>query len=63
MTEERQKAIELTSVYLKLNFNTKESKACALVTINEIISACEYNRVDQYNTAWWNKVRLEIESL
>jgi hypothetical protein len=33
---------------------------CDLI-INEIISACEYNNVEIYNTDWWNRVRENIK--
>jgi hypothetical protein len=39
------------------------AKRSALVTVDEIISACEYNNVEGWNTDWWNKVKLEIEKI
>jgi len=39
------------------------AKACALIAVDEIISACEYNHVETFNTDWWNEVKKEIEEL
>lgn len=36
---------------------------CALICVDEIISACEYNHVEPWNTDWWNKVKQELENL
>lgn len=36
-------------------------KQCTLICVEEIISACEYNFVESYNTDWWNKVIEEIQ--
>jgi hypothetical protein len=38
-------------------------KICALIAVDEVIDACEYNEVESYNTDWWNKVKQEIEQL
>lgn len=43
--------------------NFEQTKECAVICIDEIISACEYNFVESYNTHWWNKVKQEIEKL
>lgn len=32
-------------------------------TIDEIISACEFNHVEHWNNDWWNKVKAEIEKI
>jgi hypothetical protein len=40
-----------------------DAKQCALICVDEIISACEYNHVESYNTDWWNEVKKEIEKL
>ena len=39
------------------------AKYHALICVDEIISACEYNHVDFHNTDWWLKVKEEIEKL
>lgn len=39
------------------------AKKCALITIDEIVSACEYNNVESLNTDWWNKVRISLNAL
>jgi len=36
---------------------------CALIAVDEIINTCEYNRVESYNTDWWEKVKIEINKL
>jgi hypothetical protein len=38
-------------------------KTMALICVDEIISACEYNNVESYNTDWWKKVKQEITNL
>ena len=40
-----------------------QAKQCALVCVDEIISACEFNNVETHNTDWWNKVKQEINNL
>jgi hypothetical protein len=52
------KAKELVEKFWALDM-----KFLALVTVDEIISACEYNNVEGWNTDWWNKVKLEIEKI
>jgi|688.fasta_scaffold2631857_1 hypothetical protein len=39
------------------------AKKCVLITIDEVIDACEINMVESYNTDWWNKVKQELELL
>lgn len=38
-------------------------KMCVIKCIEEIISACEYNMVETYNTEWWNRVIEEVKNL
>lgn len=33
----------------------------AILIVDEIISACEYNNVESYNSDWWKKVKHEID--
>lgn len=39
------------------------TKKMCYICIDEIISACEYNFVETYNTDWWNRVRKQIEQM
>jgi hypothetical protein len=39
------------------------AKKCALIVVDEIISACKYNNIELYSTDWWKKVKQEIEKL
>ena len=41
----------------------RQDVECALICVDEIISDCEYNNVESYNTDWWNKVKDEIRLL
>lgn len=41
----------------------EEPIKCALICVDEIISACEYNHVESWNTDWWSKVKQELENL
>lgn len=67
----REKAIEILDKiqykrieYITIKMNTDhDAKFIANNLIDEIISACEYNNVETWNTDWWNKVRNEIELL
>lgn len=69
----KEKAIELVDRFMlriilnvqsNINFSVMESaKECAILSVDEIISACEYNNVEFYNTQWWNKVKEEINKL
>jgi hypothetical protein len=63
----KEKAKELVGkysfVYIQNYTSMFEVKQCALIAIDEIISACEYNHVEIYNTIWWNEVKQEIEKL
>ena len=43
--------------------NYDRGKTIALICVDEIINACEYNRVESYNTDWWEKVKIEINKL
>ena len=43
--------------------NVIHAKQCALIAVDEIISACEYNHVEIYNTIWWNEVKQHIVNL
>jgi uncharacterized membrane protein YoaT (DUF817 family) len=66
----KEKAIELVGKYhkyaneLDTYWNiTEDAKEYARIAVSEIISACEYNNVESYNTDWWNKVKVEIDEL
>lgn len=68
MTPQKEKAKELISKFTFLSFPESNSKfynpkQSALIAVDEIISACEYNQVEKYNTDWWNKVKEEINNL
>jgi hypothetical protein len=68
MITEKEKAEELIDKYLWLQrkletlASFKYAQECAIINVKEIISACEYNHVESYNTEWWNRVIKEIES-
>lgn len=47
----------------KYTLNIEVAKQCALICVDEIISACEYNLVETHNSVWWNKVKEEINKL
>jgi len=52
--------LEQKTISNTILFNAKK---CALIAVDEIINACEYNRVESYNTDWWEKVKIEINKL
>lgn len=61
--EQQEKANYLIELFYRgCGLHTK-AKACALLCVDEIISACEFNNVETYNTDWWNKVKAELEKL
>lgn len=39
------------------------AKKCALICVEEIISASEYNNVETWNKDWWENVKSELEKL
>ena len=39
------------------------TKEMCYICIKEIISSCEYNNVESYNSDWWMKVKTEIDKL
>ena len=41
----------------------EKAAQCAIIAIQEIIDACEYNMVERWNADWWNKVKAQIESM
>lgn len=41
----------------------KETKKVCKAIVDEIISACEYNNVEVWNTDWWNKVKEKIDKI
>jgi hypothetical protein len=43
--------------------NDMAAKECAIIAVDEIISACEYNHVESWNTDWWNGVKTAINNL
>ena len=65
---QKEKAIE---IYEKINdfiytsnahFADEDAvKNIALFAVDQIISACEYNHVETWNSEWWTKVKEEIE--
>lgn len=60
------KALQLFDKYdniLHKEYNNLEAIKCALISVDEIIKACEYNLVESNNTDWWNKVKAEIKNL
>jgi len=64
----KEKAKELISKFTFLKTPESDNKfynpiQCALICVDEIINACEYNRVESYNTDWWEKVKIEINKL
>lgn len=59
----KDKAEELVEKFtLACKLYTK-GKLLASICVDEIISACEYNNVESYNSDWWNKVKKEIQKL
>lgn len=64
---------EAKQLYEKMKFLTEFNsqpstvhgmcKKLALVCVDEVIQACEYNNVETYNTDWWLKVKEEIQNL
>lgn len=69
MTPEREKAEELLKKFDLPSekpffmMSKNHSKQCALIAVDEIIASCEYNYVESHNTAWWLRVKQEIEKL
>ena len=66
--EETEKAKEIFGRFYygddKIKFSQREvAKHCAVIVVEEIIKACEYNHVESWNTDWWNRVRDEIKKL
>lgn len=71
--EAKEKAIELVKKFLSIEDTqaryggnlmfSEEAKQCAIISVDEIIEACEYNKVESYNTDWWLKVKEEILKL
>jgi len=66
----KEKAIELYELFYYITPQTvstakqdKLAKDCAVKCVDEIISACEYNNVESYNSDWWKKVKYEIKEL
>jgi hypothetical protein len=35
----------------------------AIICVEEIILACEYNDVETHNTDWWKRVIIELEKI
>jgi hypothetical protein len=60
-----EKAKELfKKIALSLDYESDVAiKELCTICIDEIISACEYNNVESWNTDWWNKVKQEIEKI
>lgn len=44
-------------------FEILKQKKCSIEAVNQIISACEYNNVESYNTEWWDEVITELKLL
>jgi len=59
----KEKAKEIYDLMKGSRVKNSHRKKCALIAVDEIINACEYNRVESYNTDWWNKVKIEINKL
>lgn len=60
--------IKAKEIVIKMQFQNPtlmfdQAKHCALICVDEIISACEFNFVESYNTVWWNKVKEEIKKM
>ena len=55
--EIKARALVLSFMFLDI----KTAKKCATMVCKEVISACEYNNVESYNTTWWEKVVHSIE--
>lgn len=50
--------------YLSSKSITKsQAKAFSIICIEETIKACEYNKVETYNTDWWNIVKEKIQKI
>jgi hypothetical protein len=74
MTKQKQKAWELLEKINNHPITIDEWKGCseyarqalkrkAYVVVDEVISACEYNHVESWNTNWWNQVKEELKKL
>ena len=63
----KEKAQEIFDKYYDILFTSDfrdiEAKKCSVEAVNQIISACEYNNVESYNTEWWNEVITELKLL
>jgi len=66
----KEKAVELLdSFYMPINLKTdyKEAKQCALICVDEIIEAINFDWMEEQNLdrqhAYWQEVRKEIEQL
>ena len=59
MTDYEIKARALVLSFMFLDIKT--AKKCATMVCKEVISACEYNNVESYNTTWWENVVHSIE--
>lgn len=78
MTPQKEKAKELVELYkdyvhgyvgssMLTNYEypeqiLKQAKKCALICVDQILEACEYNNVEHWNEDWWNKVKEDIEN-
>ena len=65
-----EKAESLVEVYyesLPQWVNKEDAKQCALITVDEILAACEhllpYRRNEIYTAVYWHNVKTEIEKL
>jgi len=61
--EPKEKAEELMETFGINGISRQYTETNALRCVDEIISACEYNHVESWNTDWWKKVKGEIEKL
>ena len=66
----KEKAEELVNKYLAIQFGdfpTTEAKQCALIAVDEIIQAIDFDWMEVQNLdrehAYWEEVKQEIEKL
>jgi hypothetical protein len=75
MSEQKLKALEMCKKYSCWSYaewyDDKNNQIDRIVqlkeivcdVIDDIISACEFNYVEMWNTNWWNKVKEEVNNL
>lgn len=57
------KAKALAQSFLLATMDFEKAKQCAKICVMEVISSCEYNNVESWNTEWWEKVSKTIDTI